>query len=202
VPITIIKLSDPVNTLVNKTNTISRDLGDVSTLVTGDSDVVTAINTLNTNLNNAFDSVSTVLNSDITILQNNLDSDVVDLFAAIDSVKNRVIEFDDSAEIITIAREGFSLKFTGTYGTGTYDSDNGRITLSAPSIDNLRSIISGGDGIDYDTETGEISIADNSISSQMIQTNAILGRHFNTRKTIKIVSSDGGLLHTFYYPGA
>ena len=44
--VTAINLSDPVSSLVTKTNTISGNLGDVAQLVTGDSNVVDAINTV------------------------------------------------------------------------------------------------------------------------------------------------------------
>jgi hypothetical protein len=42
--VTVINLSDPVSTLVTKTNTISGDVGDVAQLTTGDDNVVDAIN--------------------------------------------------------------------------------------------------------------------------------------------------------------
>jgi len=44
--ITVINLTDPVQTLVEKTNAISSDVGDVASLLTSDSNVVDAINTL------------------------------------------------------------------------------------------------------------------------------------------------------------
>jgi len=47
---TVINLSDPISTLVVKTNTISTHLGDISTLNTGaafDSDIVQAMNYVN-----------------------------------------------------------------------------------------------------------------------------------------------------------
>ncbi len=50
---TIINLSDPVSTLVSKTNDISDDIGDITQLAVGasnDSDLVQAINYLNSNL--------------------------------------------------------------------------------------------------------------------------------------------------------
>tara|TARA_B100000424_G_C22940818_1_gene500631 strand:+ start:168 stop:671 length:504 start_codon:yes stop_codon:yes gene_type:complete len=43
---TVINLSDPVSTLVTKTNDISNDVGDTALLITGDSNVVDAINTV------------------------------------------------------------------------------------------------------------------------------------------------------------
>lgn len=47
--VTTINLSDPISTLVTKTNTISADLGDRATLnTTATTDLVTAINEINT----------------------------------------------------------------------------------------------------------------------------------------------------------
>jgi|TARA_Y100000052_G_scaffold27258_1_gene34385 hypothetical protein len=47
--VTTINLSDPISTLVTKTNTISTDLGDKATLnTTATTDLVTAINEINT----------------------------------------------------------------------------------------------------------------------------------------------------------
>lgn len=201
-PITTIKLSDPVNTLVNKTNTVSRDLGDVSTLVTNDSDVVTAINTLKTNLDLSVDSFNAVINANQTTLQSNIDSDVTALYAAIDSVRDHIAAFDDSNEIIAIARQGLSLKFSGDYGTGTYDSDNGRITLSSPSVAEIRSAFSGGNGVSYNSETGRFGLTAGGITSAEIGNGQILGRHFTNVKSVKIVNSAGDTLQTWYYPGA
>ena len=50
--VTEILLSDPVTTLVTKTNTISSDLGDKAALTTTDkSNLVAALNEINTQLN-------------------------------------------------------------------------------------------------------------------------------------------------------
>ena len=51
---TVINLSDPVSTLVTKTNTISSHIGDITQLNTtgADSDIVQAINAINTKANN------------------------------------------------------------------------------------------------------------------------------------------------------
>ena len=46
--VTTINLSDPVTTLVTKTNTISSNLGDVATLSTTATNLVAAINEINT----------------------------------------------------------------------------------------------------------------------------------------------------------
>ena len=51
---TIINLSDPVSTLVTKTNTISSHIGDITQLNTtgADSDIVQAINAINVKASN------------------------------------------------------------------------------------------------------------------------------------------------------
>lgn len=50
--ITVVNLSDPVQTFVTKTNSISSNLGDVSQLTSGDSNVVDAINALAADVGN------------------------------------------------------------------------------------------------------------------------------------------------------
>ena len=49
--ITQINLTDPVTTLVTKTNTIANDLGDAATLTTTATNLVAAINEINTQVN-------------------------------------------------------------------------------------------------------------------------------------------------------
>ena len=56
---TVINLSDTVASLVIKTNTISDGLGDVAAIATGDSNVVDAINDINTRLS-AIDDTSEI----------------------------------------------------------------------------------------------------------------------------------------------
>lgn len=48
--ITVINLSDPVSSWVSKTNTIASNLGDVTLITIGGSDIVTAINRLDSNI--------------------------------------------------------------------------------------------------------------------------------------------------------
>ena len=53
---TIINLTDPISTLVTKTNTISSHIGDITQLNTtgADSDIVQAINAINVKADNTF----------------------------------------------------------------------------------------------------------------------------------------------------
>jgi len=97
--ITIINLTDPIGTLVTKTNTISGDLGDVATLFTGDDNTVDAINAI----------------------QGFLDSNK----SLIDAVDAVVL---DSGSVISISRAGLSINNTDGGGIElTYDSATGSI---------------------------------------------------------------------------
>ena len=80
---TIINLSDPVSTLVTKTNTISSHIGDITQLNTtgADSDIVQAINAINTKANNVDSGViislarSNSLDSSETSIMSNFQKD-------------------------------------------------------------------------------------------------------------------------------
>jgi len=66
--ITVINLSDPISTLVTKTNTVASDLGDKANLSTTDkTSLVTAINELNS-ASNIASQVETFFNNDGVIL--------------------------------------------------------------------------------------------------------------------------------------
>jgi hypothetical protein len=171
--VTTINLSDPVSTLVTKTNTISTGLGDVSTLVTGDANVVAAINTVR-------------------------------------SIVNR---FDESAEIIALAREGTGiqspLNIDGTDShTGfflTYDSASGTIAF------NSNYNFSAGAGLDYDSAgTYNISslgvttamIADLNVTNDKIANSTITSSKFNSVVSLEIQDSTGAVVKTLFSPGS
>lgn len=165
--VTTINLSDPVSTLVTKTNTISTDLGDVSTLVTGDANVVAAIN----------------------------------------NVRNIVNRFDESAEIVAIARGGIVIDETDSH-TGfflTYDSASGTIAFN--SNYNFRA----GAGLDYDSAgTYNISslgvttamIADLNVTNAKIANSTITSSKFNSVVSFEIQDSTGAVVKTIFSPGS
>ncbi len=171
--VTTINLTDPVSTLVTKTNTISGDLGDVSTLVTGDSNVVAAINTVR-------------------------------------SIVNR---FDESAEIIALAREGTGIQSplninAADSHTGfflTYDSAAGTIALNSTYN------FSAGSGLDYDSAgTYNISslgvttamIADLNVTNGKVADNTLTSSKFNSVVSLQILDSTGAIVKTLYSPGS
>lgn len=163
--VTTINLSDPVSTLVTKTNTISTNLGDISTLVTGDANVVAAINTVR-------------------------------------SIVNR---FDESAEIIALAREGVGVGLNSVFNadvndsaTGlylSYDSASGKISL------NNNYTFSAGDGLDY-SGRGTYNISLLGVTNAMMANNTLTSSKFNSVVSLHILDSDGTILKTLYSPGS
>ena len=85
---TIINLTDPISTLVTKTNTISSHIGDITQLNTtgADSDIVQAINAINVKADNT-DS-STILS---LIASNSMDSSEVLAIITADSGSSSII---------------------------------------------------------------------------------------------------------------
>jgi hypothetical protein len=118
--VTRINLSDPVSTLVTKTNTISGDLGDIAELYSGDSNTVDAINRLS--------------------LQPKVDSAQVQTIARASLSGTEVITYNtttgvigvDSAGIVSVARAGLS----GSEAI-TYDTSTGVIGMDSSHFDDL-----------------------------------------------------------------
>lgn len=171
--VTTINLSDPVSTLVTKTNTISTDLGDVSTLVTGDANVVAAIN----------------------------------------NVRNIVNRFDESAEIIALAREGTGIQSqlnivatdSHTGFSLSYDSASGTISF------NSKYPFSAGSGLDYDS-AGKFNIsslgvttaliANLNVTNDKIANSTITSAKFNSVVSFQIQDSTGSVIKTIFSPGS
>jgi lipopolysaccharide export system protein LptA len=120
--ITTINLTDPVSTLVTKTNTISGDVGDVAQLITGDSNTVDAINSIY-NLTYRFNDSAEIA----TIARNSLavqDSDALGLSLAYDS-DTGTISLSGAADAVTVrsylvAGDGMDYdSATGVFSIGT-----------------------------------------------------------------------------------
>lgn len=160
--ITTINLSDNFVSHVRKINEISGNVGDVSTLLTGDSDVVSAINTLKT------------------------------LFA----------DFDDSADIVGLARSAISIINASGDGSVSYDSDTGVITYTGPSAAETRAHFVSGPGVTYDSTAGRFSVTNGVITNAMILDSSLTSSKFADRVTLNILASDGSVLKTLYSPGS
>jgi len=167
--ITIVNLTDPVSTFVNKVNTISGDVGDVSSLTTGDSNVVAAINTLRID---AFGDLIDSFNSLIFSLDSNLTN--LDLTEqsknALTGVNSGTgfgdLSYDSASGVFTFdrvtsseIRGQISVNDSGGDGSLSYNSSTGVLTYIGPSAAEVRAHVSvtdaGGDGsLSYSSSTG------------------------------------------------
>ena len=164
--VTLINLSDPVSSLVTKTNTISNDLGDVAQLATGDSNVVDAINT----------------------------------------IKQLVAPFDDSAEILAIARNGLSINNDSALGISlSYNTSTGIIKLIG-SVDSnaVKSYFTNdsANGIGFNFGEGKFSIISSGVTANKIAAGSITSAKFNSATSLIIYDDAGSVVKTIYSPGS
>ena len=160
--ITRINLSDQITTIVLKSNDISDVLGDPVQLVTGDSNVVDAINT----------------------------------------IRDIVAPFDDSAEIIRIGRHGFSAIKTSGFGNVSYDSDTGQFSYVGPDSAELRLLFSGDSAIAYNNITGQFSMVPNALDGSSLLDSSLTSRKFANKVTLRLKTSVGSTVKTLYSPGS
>lgn len=172
--ITTINLTDPVSTLVTKTNSISGNLGDVAQLITGDSNAVDAINT----------------------------------------VYNQIYRFNDSAEIVALARGGLSVNNDSASGLSlTYNSSTGVIALvGGADATTVRSYLVAGAGIDYDSASGVISVGtgevvnsmlgDSSVTEAKMAADAVGAAALKDVVQLIIYDSAGTVIKTLYGAGS
>ena len=170
--LTVINLTDPVSSLVTKTNTISADLGDASTLLTTATNAVAGINEL---LAGAGDTTT-------------LETTATNIVDAINEIRAQIIDVDDSSEVVAISRGGLSVNNDSADPrfSLSYDTSTGVIKLKA----NLFSDSAG--GILYDSAAGQFSIAPNTIRSN----------RFYNAVSLVIYDNGGSPVKTLYSPGA
>ena len=166
-----INLSDPVTTLVTKTNTIASDMGDAATLSTTATNLVAAINEINTQVNKV-DSAD-VIN---LIRANAMDSsEVVTLLASDAAQANILSNFQkDSAN-----------------GIG-FDSSQGRFFIPPNTINASM--------IELNAVT-EVQIANNSITEDKMADDAISSVELKSLSTLLIKDSAGSTLKTIHGAG-
>jgi len=169
--VTQINLSDPVTTLVTKTNTIAADMGDAATLSTTATNLVAAINEINTQVNKV-DSAD-VIN---LIRANAMDSsEVVTLLASDSAQANILSNFQkDSAN-----------------GIG-FDSSQGRFFIPPNTINASM--------IELNAVT-EVQIANNSITEDKMADDAISSVELKSLSTLLIKDSAGSTLKTIHGAG-
>jgi len=202
---TIINLTDPVSTLVTKTNTVSSHLGDISQLNVGasfDSDIVQAINRVNS-IASSTDSADI-----ITLVQaNSIDSsEALALIASDSGATNIMSQFiKDSAN-----------------GIG-FDSSQGRFfvpsnTINTAMIEPLAVTISkiGADAVDgtkiaddainsehyVDGSIDTAHIADDQITEDKMADDAVGSAQLKSLSTLLIKDSSGSTLKTIHGAGA
>ena len=166
-----INLSDPVTTLVTKTNTIASDMGDAATLTTTATNLVAAINEINTQVNKV-DSAD-VIN---LIRANAVDSsEVVTLLASDSAQANILSNFQkDSANGIGL------------------DSSQGRFFIPPNTINSSM--------IELNAVT-EVQIANNSITEDKMADDAISSAELKSLSTLLIKDSAGSTLKTIHGAG-
>ena len=160
---TIINLSDPVSTLVTKTNTISSHIGDITQLNTtgADSDIVQAINAINTKANNVDSSVI------ISLAQSN----------ALDSAEVLALIKADSGETSIMS----NFQKDSANGIG-FDSSQGRFFVPSNTINTAM--------IEPDAIT-EAKVANDAIGSAELKSLSTLLIKDSAGSTLKTIHGAG-----------
>tara|TARA_B100000941_G_scaffold89210_1_gene61768 strand:- start:589 stop:1083 length:495 start_codon:yes stop_codon:yes gene_type:complete len=160
---TIINLSDPVSTLVTKTNTISSHIGDITQLNTtgADSDIVQAINAINTKANNVDSGVIISL-----ARSNSLDSSEILALIKADSGETSIMS---------------NFQKDSANGIG-FDSSQGRFFVPSNTINTAM--------IEADAIT-EAKMADDAISSAELKSLSTLLIKDSAGSTLKTIHGAG-----------
>ena len=160
---TIINLSDPISTLVTKTNTISSHIGDITQLNTtgADSDIVQAINAINTKANNVDSGVIISL-----ARSNSLDSSEVLALIKADSGETSIMS---------------NFQKDSANGIG-FDSSQGRFFVPSNTINTAM--------IEADAIT-EAKMADDAISSAELKSLSTLLIKDSAGSTLKTIHGAG-----------
>ena len=169
--VTQINLSDPVTTLVTKTNTIASDLGDAAILSTTATNLVAAINEINTQVNKV-DSAD-VIN---LIQANSMDSSEVLALIRADSGETSIMS---------------NFQKDSANGIG-FDSSQGRFFIPPNTINASM--------IELNAVT-EVKIANNSITESKMADDAISSVELKSLSTLLIKDSAGSTLKTIHGAG-
>lgn len=184
---TVINLSDPISTLVTKTNTISDNLGDVATIATGDSDVVKAINSLNTRVT-PFDDSSEI--RAFTLGAINVDST--------DSATGIFLTYDSAA-----ARIGLNTRYTFSAGAGLDYNGEGAYNISNLGV--TTAMIANTNVTEGKLATDAVAtakIADLAVTNAKIANTTLTSAKFNSAVSLQILDSTGSVLKTLHSPGS
>lgn len=200
----IVNLSDPVSTLVSKTNTISTNVGDPALLTGGDSDVVAAINRIDAIVVDLDDSIEVAIlaRGGFSALNTATSGTAVGRIDY-DSATGVIGYYSSSDSVQTLAKSSLSVSGSG-FGSLSYNSGTGAFTYSGATATQIKSVFQkdSAGGILFDSSTGSFSVAPNSVTNDMITAATIRSSRFYNLVTLEIQDSDGSVLKTIYSPGA
>lgn len=182
--VTTINSTDPVLTLVTKTNTISSNLGDVDALTNGEANLVLAINNLDSDISAA---VGTGGGSGVSIAT--LDSDLGTVQQLVTSTKTSVvgaINYLDSDKIGALTSLNTTAKSSLVAAINEVNTSQSAFNEASE----IRAIFSSGAGLSYDSASGQF-IASSITSAQ-----------FSSPVTLLIKNSAGTTLKTIKSPGS
>lgn len=170
--VTEVQLSDAVTSWVNKTNTIASDLGDAATLSTTATNLVAAINEINTQVNKV-DS-----------------ADVINLIQANALDSSEVIQLISDASADASIYSNFQKDSANGIG---FDSSQGRFFIP-PNTINVSMI-------EANAITG-VQIIDSSITEAKMAQDAVGSAELKSLSTLLIKDSLGATLKTIHGAGA
>ena len=139
-----------------------------------------------------------------------LNTSAIDLVQAINNLESRVYRFDDSAEIIALAREatGIELPFNVNNDSASglslaYDSTAGTLSLiGGADAATVRSYLVAGEGLDYDSTSGVFSMADSSVTQAKMAQAAVSSTELKDVVSLIIYNSAGTPVKTIYGAGS
>lgn len=200
--VTEILLSDPITTLVTKTNTIASNLGDASTLSTTATNLVAAINEINTQVNKV-DSADV-----ISLIQANaMDSAEVLALIRADSGETSIMsnfQGDSSTGVALDSSQGRF--FVPTDGINTAMLEPLSVTLAkvaADAVDGTKIADNSVNSEHYvDGSIDTAHIANDQITEALMADDAIGSVQLKTLSTLLIKDATGSTLKTIHGAGA
>lgn len=182
--ITTINLTDPVSTLVTKTNTISNNLGDVTQLVTGDSNAVDAINNIFDQIYRFNDSAEIAALARGSLSINN------------DSASGLSLSYDSDTGVIALigGADAATVRSYLVAGTGLeYDSATGVFSISIDGV-TATQIAAG--------SVGNSELATDAVTQAKIANDAVGSSELKDVVQLIIYNSAGTPVKTLYGAGS
>lgn len=202
----IVNLSDPVATLVSKTNTISTNVGDPALLTNADSDIVAAINRIDAAVVDFDDSAEVIAVTRTGFSATNTATSGTAV-GRIDynSATGVVGYYSSSDSVVELARGGLSTSVSEqSLSSLSYNSSTGVFTHNGVTSTEIKALFQSdsANGILFDSATGRFSVAPNTITNDMITAATIRSSRFYNKVSFSILDSDGSTIITVYSPGA